>query len=184
MRLRDTGNRHLIIGYKFSADENNYTEIIMATRLARDLGVNNVSLRCVDLSCHGLDDKGFLAVEEQILDMMEEAGCYATPDFLVLVGGLRRPAPIESCYASDLVGIISADGSVYGCLDLKGRPEYNAGSIHEGDFRDIWFGEKRKTMRRRISGLECRRYCSLKYDGYNRILEAVVNPQGIHREFL
>jgi len=182
--LRDRRHSSLVIGYKFSADEHNYQEIVAATRLARDIGADNISLRAVDLACHGFDDKAFRAIQDEIVNGMVQAKQLGTDDFLVLVGGIRSPAAIHSCPAADLVGIISANGNVYACLDLKGREEYAMGNVYNGGFRSIWFGERRKEVRQKLNRLECRRHCSLKYDGYNEVLEAALGACDIHAEFL
>lgn len=176
--------RRLVIGYKFSADENNFHEILDAARLAREIGADNISIRGVDLACHGFDDKAFRAVEQEIIARMEEAKGLNSPEFAVITGGVRRPAPIGSCRASDLVGVISANGHLYACCDLKGDDSYDMGDLTDGGFAKLWQGPKRMEVRRRVQALRCRSRCSLKYDGYNQILEKVLAEEALHCEFL
>ena len=38
--MRDRNGKDLAIGYKLSADEHNYQEIVAATRLAKELGAD------------------------------------------------------------------------------------------------------------------------------------------------
>lgn len=184
VEIRDSCAGRLVIGYKFSADENNMREIVPATCLARELGVDNISIRGVDLACHGLEDKRFRAVEKEIVKYMDEAKALSSSDFVVITGGVRQPAPISSCPASELVGVVSANGHMYACLDLKGEEEFDLGSISEQDFKSVWYGERRMDVRRKVQNLHCRSRCSLKYDGYNRILEAILAPCIMHSEFL
>jgi cyclic pyranopterin phosphate synthase len=174
----------LVIGYKFSADENNLHEILEATRLARALGVDNISLRGVDLACHGLEDSSFRLAQAEISTRIEEAARLTEPGFTVIAGGIRRPARIRSCLASDLVAVVSANGHMYACLDLKGQERFDMGSVLEEGFRGVWYGKKRMDVRGRIQSMECRSRCSLKYDGYNRILEAALAKGLMHSEFL
>lgn len=182
--MKDSLGTHLVVGFKFSADENNFREIVPAAQLARDLKVDNISIRAVDLACHGFEDKGFREVEKEILRCMEEAQALSSDGFAVVTGGIRQPQPIGSCPASDLVGVVSANGHMYACLDLKGEEEFDLGSVLEQDFRSVWYGEKRMAVRRKVKNLECRSRCSLKYDGYNRILESALAPKLMHSEFL
>lgn len=174
----------LVIGYKFSADENNYKEILDAVYLAKEIGANNVSIRGVDLACHGFDDRAFRGVEHEISARMEEAKALSSPEFHVITGGIRRPAPIKSCYASDLVGVVSANGHLYACCDLKGDDSYDMGDLAKADFKGLWHGSKRMDVRSKVMRLMCRSRCSLKYDGYNQILEKVLSDRALHCEFL
>ncbi len=180
---RRLGSR-LVIGYKFSADENNYEEILDAVLLARDIGADNISIRGVDLACHGFDDKAFQAVQGEILARMEEAASLSSPGFAVITGGVRRPVRIRSCRVSDLVGVVSANGHLYACCDLKGDDSYDMGDLKEASFAQLWRGPKRMEVRRRVQALMCRSRCSLKYDGYNQILDVVFAEEALHCEFL
>ncbi len=185
--LADTRGRSrskLVIGYKFSADENNLHEIMDAARLAREIGADNISIRGVDLACHGFDDKAFRSMEQEILARMEEAKALSSHGFAVMTGGVRRPAHIRSCRASDLVGVVAANGHLYACCDLKGDDRYDMGDLTQASFEQVWQGPKRMEVRRRVHALRCRSRCSLKYDGYNQILEKLLAPEALHCEFL
>ncbi len=184
VEIKHSLGANIVIGYKFSADENNYHEILAAASLARDLGVDNFSVRGVDLKCHGYEDQSFRKVEKEILIHMEEALSLSSPRFAVVVGGIRNPAPISSCPASDLIGVVSANAHVYACCDLKGDEAFDLGNIGENGFGGVWYGKRRMEVRKRVQALQCRDRCSLKYDGYNRILESVLTPKPLHSEFL
>ncbi|MGQ9653112.1 MAG: radical SAM protein [Thermodesulfobacteriota bacterium] len=184
VEMRERVASRLVIGYKFSADEHNLHEIVDAAILAREIGADNISIRAVDLACHGFQDKAFQAAQREIVARMEEAKGLNSPGFTVIVGGVRRPAPIRSCRASDLIGVVSANGHLYACCDLKGDDSYDMGDITQGGFEQVWQGPKRMEVRRRVQALRCRSRCSLKYDGYNQILERLLAQEALHCEFL
>ncbi len=56
----------------------------------------------------------------------------------------------RKCLGSQLSPCVGADGCVYVCPNLRGKPQYSYGSIHERSFVDIWndMGRRREVMDR------------------------------------
>ncbi|MBK8128979.1 MAG: SPASM domain-containing protein [bacterium] len=71
-----------------------------------------------------------------------------------------------ACYAGWASAQIYADGTVWPCCvradDLGNLREHNY------DFKDIWFGEKIKDVRRSIAAKEC--HCPLANASYTNML--------------
>ena len=94
----------------------------------------------------------------------------------------RRKIPYKKCLAHHLIGILASDGSLYPCWNLQGIPDYSYGSIYRKSFSDLWYGEKRQNILKKIAKGECSNYCLGKtsfyrYDYYNRLLEYLTSDK-------
>lgn len=93
--------------------------------------------------------------------------------------------PIEHrtgrCLASPLLAVVTADGQLYGCCNLRALPDWSMGSV-EGGFAAAWAGEKRRETLDRMHRTACIRYCTHPLSRYNEAIEALGGS--VHREFV
>lgn len=82
---------------------------------------------------------------------------------------LEEKDQVIDCYAGWVSAQIYADGSVWPCCVRADK----VGNLrdHGYDFKEIWFGEKIKQVRRSIAAKEC--YCPLANASYTNILHDI-----------
>jgi len=61
-------------------------------------------------------------------------------------GVANKVRPFKQCLACPLVVFISADGTVYNCVELGLNEEVNIGSLKDNTFDEIWHSEKRRKV--------------------------------------
>jgi len=85
------------------------------------------------------------------------------------------------CYGHNFLGGISADGTVWVCLNHRYHEGFDIGNLQQQSFREIWRGEKRKEAIRRINVATCPKLC--RPHELNKILSQLTkgNP---HKNFL
>ncbi len=104
---------------------------------------------------------------------------------------LQRDPPIEHrlhrCWASPLLTVITADGTVYGCCNLRllenwsfGRVDYAAGMT----FAQVWQGKRRKQVLTRMHDTHCIQHCTHPLARYNEIIEMLRDEQKPHSAFV
>ncbi len=91
---------------------------------------------------------------------------------------LKENKPYEFCLGLPFWAYLDANGDLYACSAFLGNKDFVYGNIYEQKFRDIWEGEKRKSimemMHTRWDIRRCREVCRL--DEINRYLWSLRNP--------
>jgi MoaA/NifB/PqqE/SkfB family radical SAM enzyme len=87
----------------------------------------------------------------------------------------------SKCLGHNFLGGISADGTVWICLNYRYREGYDVGNLKEQTFKEVWNGEKRRQVTQKINLAECPRLC--RPHELNKFLDYVTkdNP---HKNFL
>lgn len=90
---------------------------------------------------------------------------------------LSQERTYEECHGLSFFTLIDSRGNVVPCNLFYNNQEFTYGNLYEKNFSDIWTGEKRKEVIRKIKkkGVDdCRAGCRL--DVGNRYLERLKNP--------
>ncbi|MGA1874520.1 MAG: radical SAM protein [bacterium] len=158
----------------------NIQEMEAAAQLARDVGCRCITFkRIAGEETEKLTSGMLREIDESIMKIKREQG---GANFQVLDTGLYHAyrggkiSPYNICLAHHLIGILGSDGNLYPCMALRGEIDYSFGSIYRDTFRDIWYGERRKVVLKKISLHECSSRCLgqtsfFRYDYYNQLLE-------------
>jgi GTP 3',8-cyclase len=88
------------------------------------------------------------------------------------------------CHGLPFFTLIDAKGNVLPCGLFYDQNEFTYGNLHENSFSEIWKGNKRKEVIKRIKekGIEtCRKGCRL--DVINRYLDRLKFPE-LHDNFI
>jgi MoaA/NifB/PqqE/SkfB family radical SAM enzyme len=104
---------------------------------------------------------------------------------------LQKDPPIEhrlrQCWASPLLTVITADGTVYGCCNLRllenwalGRVDYATGVT----FAQIWYRGQRKQVLARMHDTHCIQHCTHPLARYNEIIEVLRDREKPHCSFV
>jgi hypothetical protein len=99
--------------------------------------------------------------------------------------------PIEHrtgrCLASPLLAVVTADGTLYGCCNLRALPAWAMGRLDYGagiGFASLWQGPRRQAILARMHRTDCIAHCTHPLTRYNEIVELLREPTAHHREFL
>ncbi len=173
-------------GIVYTIHPDNIHELTAAARLAQDVGCNSISFkRVIGEESLRFTPQMVRKVRELLASAQWETARTdgkESADFQVLTPRLHhfdhgyKSSPYPLCLAHHLIGILASDGNLYPCRTLRGDADYSYGSIYRESFQNIWYGEKRKAVLKKISRKECANKCPgrttyLRYDHYNQLLE-------------
>lgn len=134
-----------ILGYSFIVMNNNFKEIIKATRIARRSSFDNIRFSAY-YSPNGstIEEKNIVSILDSLNDAEE---FWTTETFKVFtfaerIRDIYKEKKTKFCYYSCLVGVISATGIVYPCCAMKNMPEHRIGDIYESSLSDIYRKQK------------------------------------------
>lgn len=139
-------NNNCVLGVSMVCDGVNYVEMVDMTRLAKEIGADNVR---ISLAYTTENEKIYGENWDKVNALMVESKKYEDDDFKVFtmntrINNLSQKTGGGRCYCHHLSPSIGGNGVVYPCCHLKYLPEYNMGNLHENTFEEIWRGEKRK----------------------------------------
>jgi len=104
---------------------------------------------------------------------------------------LRDDLPIEHrlgrCWASPLLAVMAADGQVYGCCNLRFLDTWRFGQVdydHGVTLAEVWAGERRRQVLKRMLATECIAHCTHPMARYNEIIEVLQDPDKPHSAFV
>ncbi|MHA1852569.1 MAG: radical SAM/SPASM domain-containing protein [Candidatus Heimdallarchaeaceae archaeon] len=144
-RLIRIHEENCIIGFSFIVCPDNYREILMATKMAKALGCDNIRF---SLAMTPSKEKLFENIWDECLDELELAKSEETEYFKVFefsnrINVLAKDVLSDYCGYHHFVGVIAPRG-VYPCCRLKDDATFNFGSLEKHTFKEIWKGKKRR----------------------------------------
>jgi MoaA/NifB/PqqE/SkfB family radical SAM enzyme len=84
------------------------------------------------------------------------------------------------CLAAPLMAVITADGTVFPCCNLRALDEWSLGRLDYSQgvtFRAIWAGVRRQEVMARVRQIACIRSCTHPLSKYNEAIEYLRSPQ-------
>lgn len=93
----------------------------------------------------------------------------------------------QRCLASPLLAVVTADGTLYGCCNLRALPAWQMGRLDYPagiGFAQLWQGDRRREVLARMHRTECIRHCTHPLSRYNEMLEALRDGEKWHSEFV
>jgi MoaA/NifB/PqqE/SkfB family radical SAM enzyme len=157
------------IGVGFLTSELTHPDMMAATKICRDAGIDYISFRPFHGNCE---------IPEEIGACMElETDTFKIhfSEYKYDTGYVKK---YKRCGGQSFSGIINVH-DVYVCCHLRGVEKYKLGSLREQSLRDIWMSDHRKRVVRNIDFRDCIALCKL--DCVNRQLADMENkPQHIN----
>ena len=159
----------------------------MAKQL-REIGVDYLTIKPYSQHLHS--ENIFQIDYEAMLELEQEMRQYAAGDFAVYFRAnamkkMHRRKCYRQCYGLPFMTHIDARGNVWPCVAHIGTDKFCYGNIYEQTFEEIWEGDKRQEVMRKINSLNinevCREACRL--DEINKYLEELKHPGG-HVNFI
>ncbi|MCX6746794.1 MAG: radical SAM protein [Candidatus Pacearchaeota archaeon] len=175
------------IGAQFLVIHQNMDQpAILAGRL-KDMGVDNLQIKPYS---HHPNSVNNLAIDREQYNALERTlERYNSDGFKILfrkatAERLDLERDYHECYGLSFFTLIEAKGNIIPCNLFHDNSEFTYGNLYEHSFKEIWNGEKRKEILKKLrkQGVgECRKGCRL--DASNRYLERVTNSHP-HDNFL
>ncbi|MBM4093209.1 MAG: radical SAM protein [Planctomycetes bacterium] len=214
MTLRN-GRRHPVVGLTFAIDGRSIDLADEAIRLGERLRVDYVLLRPPFFEEVGRESTMTVDEARQVRRQLQAAAARHEGVMDVFVGqwvgdaeqqasverklagaGRRdmyvgRDVPIEHrtgrCLASPLLAVVTADGKLYGCCNLRALPAWSFGQLDYAQgigFRQLWDGRQRKDVLARMHRTECIQRCTHPAARYNEIIEVLRDGERPHSQFV
>jgi MoaA/NifB/PqqE/SkfB family radical SAM enzyme len=184
-RQAGLAGRHFRVAINFTAYSGNHHQIVQATTLARDLGVDWIAFR---VALFPGDPTPLSSIEGTFREA--EALAATFPSLLVRTSvrnHARANQGLLPCRALGLFAAIAASGDVFACCEGRGHPELHLGNALADGFPAVMHGKRRaellRAMCRAVPPL-CLRICNGRFDTYNEMLEYLLSSDPPHVEFV
>ena len=187
VKLKKELGLDVVIGVQFLMILGNQNEAVKLARLLKEIGVDNLQIKPYSkhprsINNFGIDSEEYNKFEEDLKEL-------GSDDFKILfrkatIGRIREGISYPECYGLPFFALIDAKGYVIPCNLFYDDEEFTYGNLNKNDFSEIWEGEKRKEVLKKLKerGCEsCRRGCRL--DVINRYLHRLKNPE-LHDNFV
>lgn len=181
----DPAAKELVVGYGFVVTRENWREVVDATRIAREIGVDNLRISAV---FQPDDERYFEDFHAEAAALCRQAESLSTPTFRVFnnfgerVQDLREHSPDYSfCGYQQLNTYIGADLNCYRCCVQAYNAHGLIGSIAEKRFRELWESEEKRKDFERFDARSCDR-CQFNSKNRTIIYALSENPQ--HANFI
>lgn len=179
---------HTTLGVQCLLLPDNLLQIPGMAKELRSIGVDYLTIK--PFSQHLHSGNQFEIDYGAMLDMEKELQQYAADDFSIYfrVGAMKKvhhEKTYRQCLGLPFMTHIDAKGNVWPCVAHIGTEEFCYGNLYSQTFQEIWEGEKRKEVNRRLWSMDinktCREACRL--DEINRYLDELAHP-GEHVNFI
>ncbi|WP_133511186.1 radical SAM protein [Candidatus Thiosymbion oneisti] len=104
---------------------------------------------------------------------------------------VERSLPIEHrtgrCLASPLLAVVTADGTLYGCCNLRALPDWAMGRLDYAagvGFAQLWRSKRRREVLARMHRTACIRHCTHPLARYNELIEVLRDSDRPHSQFV
>jgi MoaA/NifB/PqqE/SkfB family radical SAM enzyme len=126
----------------------------------------------------------------EIEGVLKEAESLSTGDFRVVA---RRDSfstygerNYMRCYGTSFISAVNSAGDVASCLPYWDKEDFVFGNIYKNGFREIWQGERRRGIKRRLEDTLDAGACppNCRPNTINEFLYEIKNPRVRHRNFI
>lgn len=180
------GTHQPVIGVGYVVTPDNWKEVLLGVRLAKENGADNVR---ISAQFSTQDEKLFESFHKECAIYCREAEALTDDHFTVYnrfgekLADLRQHRPdYQHCGYQFFTTYIGADLNVYRCCVLAYNPRGVVGNLKEQRFRDLWLDEKRAAKMDRFDARGCDR---CQFNGINRNLDYILSSEDpLHSEFV
>ena len=180
---RDRLSLPVTVGVQIVLLPQNADGVVELARQVRDIGVDYFCVK--PYSQHPLSRNRTHVDYSGLDDLSEALAALASEQFRVIfradaasVERLNRPKAYRTCYGTDFICFVSANGDIWECNVFVGDPRFLIGNALRDDLRQLWVGDRRREvcafLRDRWDVGQCRDVCRM--DACNRYLWRLKHP--------
>lgn len=160
------------IGVGFLTSEYSVSDMEKSAILCRELGVDYLQFRPMQIHRGGNFDYHWTDVQEEIAKCLK----YTNDRFQVLYSQHKYEMAHDArfgrhyykCYGHQFASVISASAKMYVCCHTRGYDKYCIGDLNKDSFKKIWNSRKRRVAVSRIDFRDCIPLC--RDNTFNQIL--------------
>lgn len=190
VKIRDRGAFKCAIGVQLLLITQNQNEVFRLVSTLKDCGLDYLVIK--PYSAHPSSQKKFsFSLEDRKLSEIEKrvAGIKEKAIKVIFrqrsMAKLKQNKPYKRCLGTPFITHITASGEVYPCNNFIGNKDFVFGDISKQSFEEIWQGQRRKEIMKKIQKgwnvEKCRKACRI--DEINRYLWELKHP-GRHVNFI
>ncbi len=157
-------------------------------RQLKEIGVDYLTVKPYSQHLHS--ENTFQIDYDVMLELEQDLKQYVSDDFAVYfrANAMKKMHHVKcykQCYGLPFMTHIDAKGNVWPCVAHIGTEEFRYGNIYEQTFAQIWEGERRQEIIRRLDGLDINKVCreACRLDEINKYLDELRHP-GEHVNFI
>lgn len=173
------------IGIGFLTCNDTVKDMLRATRLARELGVDYLQFRPMQVHRGGRFEYHWADVQAEIAECLK----YSENGLQVLYSKHKYEMSqdpqygryYKKCYGQQFATVISASAKMYICCHTRGYEKYCIGDLTKKTFKEIWDSRQRKEAINKIDFRDCIPLC--RDNTFNQLLWNIRQPKE-HVNFL
>jgi MoaA/NifB/PqqE/SkfB family radical SAM enzyme len=167
------------IGVGFLTCDSTVSDMVKATALTKNLGVDYLQFRPMQIHNGGKFGYHWTNVDDKIQECLK----YADKNYHVLYSKHKYDMARDpefgryyhKCYGQQFATVISASGKMYICCHLRGYEKYSIGDLNKNTFLEIWFSKRRRDVVDKIDFSDCIPLC--RDNTFNQILWNIKQPR-------
>lgn len=188
VRLKKDKKLSTTLGVQCLLLPDNISQLPSMAKQLREIGVDYLTIKPYSQHLHS--QNSFEIDYESMLEVEQEIKQYATEKFVIYFrADAMKKMHHEKCYKQCLglpfMTHIDAKGNVWPCIAHLGVRDLCYGSIYMQSFEEIWEGERRREIVKKISTFDINKVCreACRLDEINKYLDELVHP-GEHVNFI
>ena len=187
VRLKKELGLGVVIGVQFLMIPQNKGEVVKLARTMKEIGADNIQIKPYSKHPNSIND--LIINPEEYNEIEQELKEFDSENFKVFfrkatAERIQEGINYPECYGIPFFALVDAKGDVVPCNLFYGNEEFTYGNLNEQSFSEIWEGDKRKEILKKLKERgceECRKGCRL--DVINRYLHRLKNPE-MHDNFI
>lgn len=184
VELKKKVRSEITVGVGFLVFPDNYHQIYDAAKLVKDIGVDYMQIKPA-LIGKGIkfSDNVNMELNKLILMTLElNGGNFSVLPIMHRFDEISKvDRAYSECMGHTLVGVIGANMKMYLCCQARNDPHFVIGDLSKNSFKEVWYGEQRMEVSKKIDLDKC---LPCRYTKYNEILSYLKNPNKKHVNFL
>ena len=155
VRIRNKYKYECTIGAQFLLLPHNADEMMVLARKLRNIGVDYLTIKPYSQHPLSVNRLGKSINYKKYIGLQAKVERYATEDFSIV---FRRQAmekvnhkkTYKKSFGLSFSAYVSEEGNIYPCIEFLGDKKYILGNINNESFKDIWQGDQRKKIMKKL----------------------------------
>lgn len=188
VKIKRDRELHTTLGVQCLLLPENKNQLSDIAKQLKEIGMNYLSIKPYSQHLHS-ENKLDINYEE-MLDLEKEVKQYSDDTFAVYFRAntmrkIHHKKNYHQCYGLPFMTHIDAKGNVWPCVAHIGTEAYCYGNIYKQSFKEIWEGNKRQEVMKKLNEENINKICreACRLDEINNYLNVLKHP-GEHVNFI